>query len=329
MPAVSVIIPVYKAHEYISKCAESLFSQTLKDIEYIFIDDCTPDDSIQIIKNVLEQYPHRRPQVKIIKMQCNSGTGAVRKRGLEVASGEYVIHCDSDDWIDPQYYEKLYEAAIRESADIVVSNFIREYRKSAIRIECFATKNPVEALYNMPNNSFYCMLWNKLIRRDLLITHNISTLDRMDMWEDVLVTIQAYYFANKVAKAEGVCYHYIVNPNSYTANSANKNSYMQRKMCIDALSQFFASKDGDWTLFMDYWKLLAKSYLLQPGSFNPRKWRNEYSEASKSITLISEFSKKQKRIMQLSRFSLLLPWLYNFPTLFSWRLKRLAKSIVR
>ncbi len=125
-PKVSVIIPVYKAEQYIEKCARSLFEQTLDDIEFIFIDDCTPDNSIDILKCLIRDYPHRKSQVKIIHNEENKGISTTRNIGLNNSTGEYIIHCDSDDWIDDDLYEKLYLKAIEEKSDIVLCDFIRE-----------------------------------------------------------------------------------------------------------------------------------------------------------------------------------------------------------
>ena len=97
MPKVSVIVPVYGVEKYVERCARSLFEQTLDDIEYLFIDDCTPDKSIEILKKVLKDYPQRNNQVIIHRMESNSGQAAVRKWGMLNSTGDYVIHCDSVD----------------------------------------------------------------------------------------------------------------------------------------------------------------------------------------------------------------------------------------
>ena len=119
MTKVSVIIPVYGVEKYIARCAHSLFSQTMREgIEFIFIDDCTPDRSIDILCEVLEQYPHRKAQTRIVKMPTNSGLPAVRRHGIQLAKGDYIIHCDSDDWVDIRMYETMYRKAMEENADI-------------------------------------------------------------------------------------------------------------------------------------------------------------------------------------------------------------------
>ena len=120
MPKVSVIVPVYGVEKYIERCDRSLFEQTLEDIEFIFVDDCTPDKSIEILKNVLEDYPLRKKQVLIISHEKNMGLPIARQSGLKVASGDYIIHCDSDDWVDTTMYEKMYNKAIEDGSDVVV-----------------------------------------------------------------------------------------------------------------------------------------------------------------------------------------------------------------
>lgn len=79
----------------------------MDDLEYIFIDDCTPDYSIKILERVLRDYPQRKAQVKILHNEQNLGTSATRTRGMKLAAGDYIIHCDSDDWVDKDYYQTI------------------------------------------------------------------------------------------------------------------------------------------------------------------------------------------------------------------------------
>ena len=101
MLKVSIIIPVYNVAPYIERCARSLFEQTLDDIEYIFVDDCTPDLSVDIIKRTLDRYPNRKEQVRIIKQQENKGCPAARNLAVQLANGEFIFHVDADDYIEP------------------------------------------------------------------------------------------------------------------------------------------------------------------------------------------------------------------------------------
>lgn len=328
-PKISVIVPIFEVEQYIEKCAISLFEQTLDDIEYLFIDDCSLDESVEVLQAVLDRYPQKRDCTRIIKMSVNGGTSVVRALGMKEANGEYVIHCDSDDWVDIDYFEKLYNIAVKENADIVVGDFIRESINSTYIIETEVCNPPRKMLSEMHNKSFYCMLWNKLMRRSLLVDNAIVLKPGINMWEDVLVCLQAFYYAKKIGKMEGSYYHYWVNPTSYTANSATESSYQQRKYCIVELENFFANKEGDWSLLLNYWKMLAKLYLLLPAYFNPYKWRNEFSEAAIDIDKIGAFSEKDKTKMKMAVRSPLLCVLYTMPDMVVFQAKRIVKSIMR
>src|SRR5574344_2358361 len=114
MPKVSIIIPIYNVEKYIEKCARSLFEQTEEDLEFIFVNDCTRDCSMQILNEVIKDYPSRKNQIKIITNEINQGLPFTHQRGQKEATGEYIIHCDSDDWVDINMYRMLYEKAKAE-----------------------------------------------------------------------------------------------------------------------------------------------------------------------------------------------------------------------
>ncbi|MBR1792919.1 MAG: glycosyltransferase family 2 protein, partial [Bacteroidales bacterium] len=106
IPLVSVIVPVYNVEKYIGRCAESLMKQTLQNMEFIFVDDCSPDESIEVLNQVIQRYPNRAHQVKIVRHDRNQGFPFARSSGIKPAEGEYVAHCDSDDWVDTGIYQK-------------------------------------------------------------------------------------------------------------------------------------------------------------------------------------------------------------------------------
>ena len=97
---VSILVPIYGVEKYIRRCAISLFEQTYLNIEYIFVNDCTNDDSIIILENVINQYPNRQSQIKIIQHETNKGLGEARNTAVAAANGDYLFHVDSDDYID-------------------------------------------------------------------------------------------------------------------------------------------------------------------------------------------------------------------------------------
>lgn len=215
MPKVSVIIPVYGVEKYIKRCARSLFEQTLDDIEYLFIDDCTPDKSIEILKRVLGKYPHREKQVLIHRMEKNSGQAIVRKWGMLNATGDYVIHCDSDDWVDVTIYEKMYNKAIEEKSDVVVCDFCRTNGedKSSINIGTHTT-NIKTFLLNCLFQRDHWSLCNKLFKRTTCykdIHYPTGALG-----EDMVLCLQLLNNCNKIGYVQESLYYYYYNPTSIT-----------------------------------------------------------------------------------------------------------------
>ncbi len=223
MPKVSIVIPIYNVEKYIIKCAKSLFEQTLDDIEYIFVNDCTPDNSIKVLLEVLEQYPNRKQQVKIITHKINLGAAIARKNGILAATGKYIIHCDGDDWTAPDMYQRLYEKAEREHLDIVIANYIEKRTDSAIIREQNLGTSPCSTIISNP---ILCSLWNKLVRRDIIDWNNIL-YPSYHMMEDAVLCAQIFYFAKKVGYVKQPLYYYRINDDSI-CHISTKESDLKR-----------------------------------------------------------------------------------------------------
>ena len=136
MPKVSVIVPIYNVEKYIEKCARSLCEQTLDDIELIFVNDCSTDKSIDILESVIKDYPNRAKQVQIIHQKVNGGSTMAREKGYEKSTGDYIIYCDADDWVDRDMYRKMYDTAIVRNADVVSCGFQRIFSENPSDNDC-------------------------------------------------------------------------------------------------------------------------------------------------------------------------------------------------
>ena len=243
-PKVSVIIPVYAVEQYIERCARSLFEQTLDSIEFLFINDCTPDKSIDILKRILEEYPHRKNQVVIHNMDVNSGQAAVRKWGILNASGEYIIHCDSDDWVDHNIYKELYDAAKNNNADVAVCDFYMTYGndiRNAV-VGCHSTKVS-EFVNNLVRNKDIWALWNKLIKASY---YKCINLPKSNMGEDMAYVLQIAYNVRKVVYVQKPLYYYYYNPLSITNNKTEEkilDKYSQIMDNIQLLLDFYSDKE--------------------------------------------------------------------------------------
>lgn len=222
MPKVSIIIPVYGVEKYIERCAQSLFEQTLDDIEYLFIDDCTPDKSIEILRRVLDEYPQRRNQVIIHRMEKNSGQAAVRKWGMLNATGDYVIHCDSDDWVDVTMYEKMYNKAIEEDADVVVCDYYRSNATINTKIRVLEISKDCDKVFRaLLCHKFQPSVCNKLVRRELF--DKVYVYPTCNMGEDLVLMVQIINNCKKISDLRQPLYYYYNNSESITGLNSYEN----------------------------------------------------------------------------------------------------------
>lgn len=151
VPKISVIVAVYGVENYIEKCVRSLFEQTLDAVEYIFVNDDTPDNSIVILKSVLDEYSERKNNTHIINFETNTGVANARTVGMKLATGKYMIHCDLDDYLEDDALEVLYKEAVKTDADIVTCDY---YREKEDKIE-YCVQTPRECIINFYKNPFF------------------------------------------------------------------------------------------------------------------------------------------------------------------------------
>jgi len=271
MPKVSVIIPIYGVEKYIKRCAESLFQQTLDDLEYIFVDDCTLDSSVEILNSVIEKYPHRQSQIKVKRMPQNGGLAAVRKYGIKFAKGDYIIHCDSDDWVDVRMYEMMYNHAIQNDSDLVICDYIITTgdKNSGRRFKKNIKDSSREALLKrLLISSDLNPVWSALVKRNLYdnIMYPVGAMS-----EDKTFMLQFVWMAKNVSYLPKTLYYYFLSDTSIlrTINKeANIRKFKQiaanRRVLLDFFSRenitiphkqldafLFAGKIGFIEFFLD------------------------------------------------------------------------------
>lgn len=293
---VSVIIPVYKAENYIEKCIRSLFEQTLKDIEYIFVDDCGKDNSIDIIKKIAKEYPIKEQFIRVITHKNNQGSFAARITGINNSNGEYIIHCDSDDWVETNMYEKLYNTAKKENADIVWCDFIDEFtNKSNYRKE-ENIMNPEILIKDMLRGKNHGALWNKLIKKELYVKNNIHPLEGINIWEDLYLSINLLLHAKKIVYVNQALYHYNQLNSSSLLSSLSLNKIEDRIKICDNLKDVFIKQSvlQKYDSSLKQRQLWTKMEFITDKRFRDfNKWRKLYPDAQHEIfsSIFSVFNK--------------------------------------
>lgn len=299
MPKVSVIIPVYGVEKYIERCARSLFEQTLDDMEYLFIDDCTPDMSIDVLNSVLEEYPQRKSQVRIHRMDRNSGQAAVRTWGMKNATGDFIIHCDSDDWVDVDMYRQMYKAAVEEHADCVVCDYFVTDTKTEKIIKGSNFTDRYRMISDMLSDKIAGCLWNKLFSRRLY--EQELTYPAGSMAEDVATSVQLLYYADKVSYIPSPFYYYYVNNGSITRMLSREKAIINFRAATgnaQIVINFIKSKglSERFKKELILFKFREKGFLvpyLEDDEIN-KMWRNTFPEVNVRMLFMNVRSIREK-----------------------------------
>lgn len=267
MLKVSVIVPVYNVENYIRKCLESLVEQTLEEIEIIIVNDGTKDNSMSIIKEFADKYP----QKIVILEKENGGLSDARNYAIPHAKGEYIAFLDSDDYIEKNMYEDMYEIAKKEKSDMVECDFYWEYPHK--------TKTDIGQIYQGKKQmleKIRVVAWNKLIKRKILQETKIRFPVGYH-YEDVEFTYQLIPYLEKVSFLKKPCIHYIQREGSIS-NSQNERT----KEIFDILENVinFYKQKGIYEEYQEqleyiYVRILFCSSFLRMVKIQDRKIRNE------------------------------------------------------
>ena len=248
---VSVLVPVYGVERYIGRCAESLMRQTYANIEYIFVDDCTPDSSIDVIRSVVERYPDRKNNVRILCHDENRGLAAVRNTAVSAATGAFVLHVDSDDWVEPDIVERLVEHQAATGADIVgCGHTVHRRGVETDRIETYdGIGRDLSQLMLRGEAMFY--VWGRLIRRSLYTDNAVRCVEGANGSEDMLTVCKLTYYAQHVSYIDAALYHYNLDNEGSFCHTFSEAKNMQDWVNRDELRRYFADKGSRYVEAID------------------------------------------------------------------------------
>ncbi len=284
---VTIIVPIFNVEKYIERCVVSLFEQDFDEIEYIFVNDCTPDNSVEILEKLIEEYPFRKQNVKIIHHKENKGSGATRRTGIENATGEYILYIDSDDWCELDMVSSLYSKAKETDADMVVCDFFHSYKdKDVYNKQDYSLCKEKDLHRLLQSDGLRNFIWNKLIKRNLYAKYNIYPPTEINFGEDKWIIIRFF--------CENIKYSYL--PKAFVHYwQENDNSL---------------SKRVDEKILQDikYFSQTTEQYLKKKGLFEKNKspfyigvlvtilWRLENTYNQKIINSICPEANKLKYI---------------------------------
>lgn len=236
MKTVSIVIPVYNAEQYLERCIESLLKQTLDGMEFIFVNDCSTDSSLDILEKYKEKYPEL---IKLISSNENMRQGAARNAGIDLSEGDYIGFVDADDWVDASMFEKLYYCAVNNNYDIVgCHNFVVNKNGDIISISKGNTFAQVGILDDDKRKKLLVNggnIWLKIYRRSLLNKNKIRFPERLSYEDNYFIPI-AFLYCNSFGLVDEPLYYYYLSENS-TVRTSNSNTQFQRFETLKLLIQ--------------------------------------------------------------------------------------------
>lgn len=208
-PGFSIIVPIYGVEKYIHRCATSLFRQNYDRIQYIFVNDGTKDRSMEILQSLIDtEFRHLKPNIVIVNKE-NAGLPAARKTGLEYASGDYILHVDSDDYIETDTLSKIADASERTDADMIYFNVIKEHpRRNSYKRELdYDSTTKDRFLVNILMGISLGYLVIKCFKRSVYESHTIHYATH-GIYEDIFCSAQLITYSQTVCHLDEYLYHY-------------------------------------------------------------------------------------------------------------------------
>ena len=301
-PKISVLVPVYNVEKYVARCLRSLFANTIiADCEVIIVDDCSPDDSMKFVADVLNEFPALAKNVVLRSHDCNRGLAAARNTALLQAHGKYIICVDSDDWVEPDYLEKLYNEAENSGADIVGCDLFREYKNYNKIQKTPLPSVPSDCLRKLLEGNIFGFLHEKFFKASLFDNKDCRWIEGIDFFEDLIICTKLFYYANKISYISAPLYHYnMENSNSISiVTKLNEKKIEQIINSIGEVEKFLNSvPDGmEYRSFLNKRKALTKVWILM----DCEKFDNSYLMlyANEKLSNLKTITKKNKFILKL------------------------------
>ncbi|MGJ1504364.1 glycosyltransferase family 2 protein [Sphingobacterium multivorum] len=308
---VSILVPMYNVANYIEKCATSLLEQSYDDIEYIFVDDSSTDETLFVLESTILKYPSLINDIKVVRHTRNLGLAEARNTGVVNANGDYILHVDGDDYIDKDMVSLMINKAIVEQADIVVCDFYFDWGDKLTRGS--QSWNPDGSIFSKMLVSYSALpcVWNKLIKRELYEIGKITVPAGLNYGEDLVTIPKLMYFANRVSKVKKALYYYVQsNASSYTKSKVDKNIVDVQILYLN-LTAFFKNQNRyDYIEDITIGKIRKRlEFFIEMDYQYWNKIDKLFPECKVKITNMNKFTKREQ----------LMILLLNLPTLFPLR----------
>lgn len=304
MLILSVIIPFYNTSQYLERCVRSLMIQTVQTgIEYIFINDGSTDDSKQILTDTLNHYPERLAQVRYIDLPHNKGVSFARRIGMQEARGEYIIQCDSDDWVEPTLYQLVIDKILKTHADVIVVPFVHEFKDISV-VEKYRELTIAECF----TEQRWWGLYSHALKRSIVEKYTIYPVEQFDFWEDIDILFRFFVHAYSIAYISNPLYHYDrTRTTSAIHRNVGEHGFLQCKKVIDHLSEYFRLYAPQNMDALVYLKRAARDMYITGVNKDYKKWSRIYPETWRLIWNDQKLSWVYRACYRLGSFGFTFP----------------------
>jgi glycosyltransferase involved in cell wall biosynthesis len=302
---ISIIIPVYNASLYIERCMLSALNQTYPQIEYILVDDCSSDDSINKVNKIIANHS-RKDKIKIFSHDKNKGASVARNTGIKQAVGEYIYFMDSDDEL-PSFCIDSLVSYVGSTPDIIIGEMkvINGNRKKYTKL-CFNEGDKLgkkEIINAFLRSEWYEMTCNKLINRTFLVSNNIWFKESLSNNEDSLWSFMLAINAKSMIICKKETYHYYINANSLS-KTKSENDINNTITILSDMNDIAYNEGIDSFLFSNY-SLKTNIYLLKKLLFSNFSCNFIDASLKKSRDISKCYSYSIKNIFLVSKYYLL------------------------
>lgn len=285
---ISVLVPVYNVGDYVEQCLRSIMSQTFtKGVECIICDDCSSDNSLEIIDVITQEYIGDI-NFKVIRHTNNRGIAAARNSLLDAAQGIYLLYVDSDDYLEPNMLAFMYSEARRTSADIVGCNFFRDFGYKKIEDSAFKYRDGMknEDYLREIIKDHYPYLWRRLVRRELYLKNNIRYIEGVNLGEDFMTIVPLHYYSRICAYVDKPLYNYRLNANSIIMSHRTLEKYKELVSATQSVEQFLKTKEVLEKYKISFYKrcFSLKSFNIVSKKYrNYERWKNTFCESNNYV----------------------------------------------
>ncbi|MCM1293461.1 MAG: glycosyltransferase [Bacteroides sp.] len=282
-PDISLIVVFHNAEATIERTLASLEAQTLKSVEYLFVDDGSTDLTVKVIESFLALHPDYAGRHRLLPLGMRRGVSYGTVEGIKNAKGRYVMRCDADDYLEPDALQNLLEAARATETDIVMAPMVVETDGKSKTLRFGRNE---KSLNDFPIDTLHFSLCNKIIRTELILDNDLLPYEGIDLWEDLSVVSRAVVLARGMKAIDKPVYHYVRNTGEASLSRSNQRRVLDDRLhTAILLEQWFVDHhiDMKYEEFLNHMKFSAKVKMLRGPEKDVMAWKRCYPEINSRI----------------------------------------------